>query len=161
MRTSTTVPTLSSPLPLSSSAAEACPLNHGVAVVDQLLAAITRASEFDAHALDVALDFRLLLASSTDAEDILQAFFRVRAAVEENHYLACFRLRRWLEIQFAAHVRPDRTQPIREVPIRLTANSYRELCARCAFDAAGNELVSPWVRVHFVTRQPHAVATSR
>lgn len=161
MSTLPTAPTLSSPLPFAPPAAASCPLNHGVAVVDQLLAAITGSPEFDANALDVALDFRLLLANSTDAEEILQAFFRVRAAVEDHHYLACFRLRRWIEAQFAALVRADRTQPFREVPVRLTANSYRELCARCAFDAADNELVSPWVRVHFVSRQPHAVVTSR
>ncbi len=137
----------------------ACPLNHGVSVVDQLLAAITRETEFDARALDVALDFRLMLASSTDAEAILQAFFQVRAAAEERHYLACFRLRRWLETQFVAHVRLDRSQPYREISLRLEARTYRELCARCAFDAAAGERVSPWVRVHFISAEAPLTAT--
>jgi hypothetical protein len=127
--------------------ASECPLNHGVAVVDQLLAAITR--ENDAAALDVALDFRLLLGSSTDANAILREFFRLRTVVEEHHYLACFRLRRWLQSEIVADVRLDRSQPIRRTPINLNAKSYRELCARCAFNAAAGERLSPWVRIVF------------
>ncbi len=135
-----------------------CPLNHGVSVVDQLLAAITHEPELDARALDVALDFRLLLASSDDAEAILQAFFHLRTVAEERHYLACFRLRRWLETQFVAHVRLDRSQPRRELPVRLEARTYRELCARCAFDAAAGDRVTPWARVHFVPTEARLVS---
>jgi hypothetical protein len=137
------------PLPVlvDSSAVSQCPLNHGVAVIDQLLAAITR--DHDATALDVALDFRLLLANSTDADAILREFFHVRAVVEDSHYLACFRLRRWLQSEIAASVRLDRSQPARRTPINLNAKSYRELCARCAFDAAAGQPLSAWVRVEF------------
>ena len=139
------------PLPVTvdpdHSAVSPCPLNHGVAVVDQLLAAITR--DHDSSSLDVALDFRLLLATSTDADAILRAFFQVRAVVEETHYLACFRLRRWLQSEIVARVRLDRSQPVRRTLINLDAKSYRELCARCAFDAAAGEPVSAWVRVEF------------
>ncbi|HTO03968.1 MAG TPA: hypothetical protein VL069_09715 [Opitutus sp.] len=130
------------------SAAE-CPLNHGVAVVDQLLAAITRNN--DAVALDVALDFRLLLATSQDADEILREFYRLRSVVEEAHYLACFRLRRWLQSEIIAHVKLDRGQPVQPTPIKLDASSYRELCARCAFDAAAGEPLSPWVRISFAS----------
>jgi hypothetical protein len=135
-----------------------CPLNHGLAVVDQLLAAITR--DGNAVALDVALDFRLLLASSTDADTILREFFQLRSVVEEGYYLACFRLRRWLQSQIIAQVRLDRSQPIRQTPIKLDAATYRELCARCAFDAAAGERLSPWVRVSFTaaSRQPELVS---
>lgn len=137
-----------SSLDLSVSTSE-CPLNHGVAVVDQMLAAITR--NRDAAALDVALDFRLLLASSTDADHILREFFRLRSVVETAHYLACFRLRRWLQSEIIAHVKLDRSQPARQMPITLDAATYRELCARCAFDAAAGEPLSPWVRVSFTS----------
>jgi hypothetical protein len=133
-----------------------CPLNHGVAVVDQLLAAITR--EEDAVALDVALDFRLLLAGANDADTVLREFFRLRAVVEEQHYLACFRLRRWLQSAIFAEVRLDRSQPIRRTQIDLNAQSYRELCARCAFEAAAGELLSPWVRVVFTSNADRAPA---
>jgi hypothetical protein len=146
------------PLIADSVCASECPLNHGVAVVDQLLAAITR--DGNAAALDVALDFRLLLASSTDADTILREFFRLRAAVEDGYYLACFRLRRWLQSEIVALVKLDRSQPVRQACIKLDATSYRELCARCAFDAAAGELLSPWVRVSFASaadRQPSLV----
>jgi hypothetical protein len=135
-----------------------CPLNHGVAVVDQLLAAITR--EHDALALDVALDFRLLLASSNDADTILREFFRLRSIIEEGYYLPCFRLRRWLQSQIIAAVKLDRNQSVRLTPIDLGTSTYRELCARCAFDAAAGEPLSPWVRVSFTSahRQLSAVA---
>src|SRR5688572_24275646 len=135
-----------------------CPLNHGLAVVDQLLAAITR--DGNATALDVALDFRLLLASSSDADMILREFFGLRSVVEEGYYLACFRLRRWLQAQIVAQVRLDRSQPVRQACINLDAATYRELCARCAFDAAAGERLSPWVRVSFTAarRQPALVA---
>lgn len=129
-----------------------CPLNHGVAVVDQLLAAITR--EGDAAALDVALDFRLLLASSDDADKILHEFFGLRSVIEDAYYLPCFRLRRWLQSQIIAEVRLDRNQPVLLTPIDLGASTYRELCARCAFDAAAGERLSPWVRVNFASSQP-------
>jgi hypothetical protein len=148
-------PVLSLPLVVDSVSEAACPLNHGVAVVDQLLAAITR--EGDVEALDVALDFRLLLASSTDADAILREFFRMRAAVEEGHYLACFRLRRWLQDQIVAHVKMDRTQPARTTAINLDSASYRELCARCAFDAAAGEFLTPWVRVSFASANQQSV----
>ena len=137
------------PLLADSVPGSECPLNHGVAVVDQLLAAITR--DQNASALDIALDFRLLLASSTDAETILREFFRLRAVVEEDYYLACFRLRRWLQSEIIAHVKLDRSQPVRQACIKLDASSYRELGARCAFDAAAGELLSPWVRVSFAS----------
>lgn len=130
-------------------AATECPLNHGVAVVDQLLAAITR--DGNAAALDVALDFRLLLASSTDANSILKEFFALRDAVENRYYLACFRLRRWLQSEIVAHVKLDRSQPVRQTGIKLDASCYRALCARCAFDAAAGERLSPWVRVSFAS----------
>ena len=139
-----------SPIALSIPAAE-CPLNHGVSVVDQLLAAITRGS--NPTALDVALDFRLLLASSTDADTILREFYRLRAVVEEEHYLACFRLRRWLQAQIVAHVKLDRSQPTLQTSINLNAVSYRELCVRCAFEAAAGEPISAWVRVNFTSSE--------
>jgi len=137
------------PLPNVAVSSFECPLNNGVAVVDQLLAAITR--EGDAAALDVALDFRLLLASSDDADTVLREFFRLRSAIEECYYLPCFRLRRWLQSEIIAEVKLDRNQPAHSVPIDLGAATYRELCARCAFDAAAGEPVSAWVRVNFAS----------
>lgn len=139
------------PHPLSSSLGIGCPLNHGTAVVDQLLAAITRDSSdesFDA-ALDAALDLRLLLAGETDADTILAAFFRVRQIAEERHYLACFRLRRWLETQFCARVYFNRCEPPRTLPLILDLATCADLRARCACLAADDVHNLSWVRVQF------------
>ncbi len=143
-------------LALSSSSSSpfpgaACPLNHGTAVVDQLLAAITRdrADESFEIALDAALDFRLLLATETDPETLLSAFLRLRHIAEERHYLACFRLRRWLETQFCALVYLDRCQPPLTLPLTLDLANCTQLRTRCACLAADDLRNLPWIRVRF------------
>lgn len=150
MNATTPVPAAFSPLSASSSAAS-CPLNHGTAVLDQLLAAITRdrADESFELALDAALDFRLLLAGDADADTILSGFFRLRRIVEERHYLACFRLRRWLESQFCARVFLNRCEPPRTLPLILDLASCADLRTRCACLAAEDLRTLPWVRVQF------------
>jgi len=134
--------------PSSPPAPADCPLNHGLAVTDQLLAAITRQN--DGPALDVALDFRLLLAHARDADTVLREFFRLRAVIEERHYLACFRLRRWLEKELAALVKLDRTATARRIALQLDVRSYDALCARCTTRAAGAEPAPATARVQFV-----------
>ena len=108
---------------------ESCPLNSGFFVIDQLLAAATRCDDW--AALDAALDFRLTLASAAGPEAIIAAFLALRDAVQERHYLACYRLRRWLESQVHAEVqlRGD-SEPVR-VSVRLDAANHAELCTRC------------------------------
>ncbi len=131
-----------------------CPLNSGVAVTDQLLAAITRdhsADHFEA-ALDAALDLRLLLAAEAEAESILNAFFRLRRVAEDRHYLACFRLRRWLESHFFARVFFDRSQPPKSVVLRLNVCDCTALRTRCTLDALSGGVLPNWVRIHFASR---------
>jgi len=149
MNAATSAPTANPPQ--TSSTGIGCPLNHGTAVVDQLLAAITRdhADESFEAALDAALDLRLLLAAEADADTILTAFFRLRRIAEERHYLACFRLRRWLETQFCALVQFNRCQPPRTLPLILDLASCADLRARCACLAADDVHNLSWVRVRF------------
>ena len=135
--------------PKVSSSQPACPLNDGLAVLDQLLAALTRVG--DSAGLDLALDYRLLLAGATEAqtEIVLRDFFRLRGQLGEQHYLLCYRLRRWLESQFVAWVTLDRTQPVRRVALWLDVDSVSQLCTRCSALAA-DRLASPdWARVRF------------
>lgn len=128
-----------------------CPLNHGTAIVDQLLAAITRdrADEAFESSLDAALDLRLLLDAEADVDSILTAFFRLRRLAGERHYLACFRLRRWLETQFCALVYFNRHEPPRTVPLTLDLHHCADLRTRCAGLAADNICDPFWVRVRF------------
>ncbi|MCC6414434.1 MAG: hypothetical protein IT582_00780 [Opitutaceae bacterium] len=93
--------------PIQSSA-PTCPLNDGVAVLDQLMAGLSLANE--QQALDLALDLRGALQSANSAEAALELFFALRNTVEERHYLPCYRLRRWLQSRVRAFVRLDRQQ---------------------------------------------------
>jgi hypothetical protein len=131
-----------------------CPLNSGVAVTDQLLAAITRdhrADDFES-VLDAALDLRLLLAAEADAESILKAFCRLRRIAEDRHYLACFRLRRWLESNFSACVFFDRSQPPTCVALRLDVCDCTALRTRCTLAALDGDTIPAWVHVRFVAQ---------
>jgi|GEM_PF-5130478 len=152
-------PALSPNVPYPSNPGSGCPLNHGTAIVDQLLAAITRdrADESFENALDAALDLRLLLAAEADADSILAAFFRLRLIAEERHYLACFRLRRWLESQFCALVHFNRCAPPRTVPLVLDLFNCHDLRTRCACLAAEDIRTAPWARVRFVRTSAPAV----
>lgn len=134
----------------------ACPLNQGLAVVDQLLAAITR--EGSREELDAALDFRLILAHTSDPAAILRGFFALRSVAEERHYLALYRLRRWLESQFVAIVHVDRHSPPRRVHMKLDACSFGALYAQCAVRATAGLPPQAWTRVHFVSTQASATA---
>lgn len=134
-----------------------CPLNTGLAVLDRMLAAMQH--EGDPVALDVTLDFRLLLATSQDATAILREFFRLRALVEAHHYLACYRLRRWLETHFVARVQLDRTTAPRSIALRLAdLHSYDALQARCLLAAAEGRSAPPWARVSFAPLSPKTPA---
>jgi hypothetical protein len=124
-----------------------CPLNHGLTVVDQLLAALT--CDDEPAAFDTALDLRWQLQQPTNADAVLRDFFRLRALVEERHYLACYRLRRWLNAQLVARVVPDRHQPAQIVGVRLDASDYASLCAQCLDLVAIDLPLTPWARVRF------------
>lgn len=119
-----------------------------MAVVDQLLAAITR--DGDSTALDAALDFRLLLAGSRDPAAVIRGYFILRSAIEEHHYLACYRLRRWLEQHFVALVHADRSERAQRVGLKLDVPSFGSLYAHCAVAATQGRPPTPWSRVHFV-----------
>ena len=153
--------TFSPSAPVRSSRLE-CPLNSGMAVTDQLLAAITRDHSSDDFevALDAALDLRLLLAANADAETLLAAFFRLRRIAEDRHYLACFRLRRWLESNFSARVFFDRSQPPTCVPLRLDVCDCTALRTRCILAALQGEMIPAWVHVRFAAQPMPAVITA-
>lgn len=127
----------------------ACLLNSGLFVCDQLLAAATR--ENDPAALDAALDFRLVLARrSASPETIIRAFLILRDVVQERHYLACYRLRRWLESQFHARVQCGRCgEPIR-VALRLDLPCFDSVCDRCLSAALVSPTQGRLAQLHFV-----------
>jgi len=129
-----------------------CPLNHGVSVLDQLLASLV--GEVDGEAFDAALDLRWLLSNSSDAAAIVLGFYRLRSFIEERHYLACYRLRRWLESHLVAWVSFQRHQPERRTALRLDAASPDQLHERCATRALEGTATGLPVRVRFAFATP-------
>jgi hypothetical protein len=69
--------------------------------VDELLS--QRATMTDREADDL-LDLRWKLLNADDAEGTLRVFCAVRRRMERRHYLAFFRIRRWLENNIVASV---------------------------------------------------------
>lgn len=140
-------PASAQPAASRSALPTACPLNHGLSVVDQLLAAITRDGEHDE--LDAALDFRLVLAGTGDPAAVLRAFFDLRQTVAERHYLPFYRLRRWLEMNVLALVQVDRCSRPHRVRLQLDAASFGALYAQCVVTATTGGPPQAWTRVQF------------
>jgi len=98
--------------------------------------------------VDALLDLRFLLRHGDDAEVILKVFCQLRLAMEANHYLAFYRLRRWLENHIEAQVRLCRGRPETTVSLKLDRfclEAVRSQCLRAALQP-GQPLLAPRVR---------------
>jgi len=139
--------TLSTPFTVTSSAsasvefsAPLCPFHDGAATLDGLLA------ELDAHdaaTFDCALDLRSLLAEGRDAEACLDKLFRLRALLDGRHYLAFFRVRRWVQRCIVAQLRADRRSiwTTREIPLDVARlDELTNLCLAPLIDPRTGEL---------------------
>jgi hypothetical protein len=118
-----------------------------VAVLDQILAALT--PEDAASVYDTALDLRSWLRRADDAGAVVGDFIELRALIGNRHYLACYRLRRWLESHIVAHVTLDRRDAPRVVSVRLDAPNLAMLRARCVDAATAGAPATTHPRVHF------------
>ena len=94
----------------------ACRLKCSLEVVDELLSTPGAAT---GEEVDLLLDFRSLLRTRHEAETTLRVFCDLRRRLEQRHYLAFYRLRRWLEKQMVAEVRSPSSAEIVRVPLRL------------------------------------------
>jgi hypothetical protein len=117
------------PQALSETAYDLCPSAVGVAcepaacrercaleVIDDLLAtpgAVT------GEQMDRLLDLRWQLRSRADAEAALRIFCELRLGMESRHYLAFFRIRRWIENHLVAAVRLCPAAAPQIVPVKL------------------------------------------
>jgi hypothetical protein len=79
----------------------ACRWRCAIEVVDQLLSEPSIITGRDA---DDLLDLRWKFLNSDDAEGTLKLFCAVRRRMEHRHYLAFFRIRKWLENHLLAAV---------------------------------------------------------
>lgn len=68
---------------------------------------------------DLLLDLHQLVKGRGDAEATLRTFSELRRRLERRHYLAFYRLRRWLEAHVVAEVRGTPGDGGVDLPLRL------------------------------------------
>lgn len=135
---------------LADCAAGACRWRCALEVIDELLC--QRGGTVTGEETDSLLDLRWKLRQRTEAEEVLRLFCDLRRRMEGRHYLAFFRIRRWLENHLLAAVRICPAAPVNEVPVRLDhycVEPIRRQCL-CASLGRGSVLLAP--RLEFVFR---------
>ena len=101
--------------------------------------------------VDHLLDLRWKLRQRNDAEGALKLFCDIRLRMEQRHYLAFFRMRRWLENHLLASVSicPDAEPQF--VPVKLDhycVEAIRRVCL-CVALRRGYVLLAPRLRFTF------------
>ena len=138
--------------------AASCRWRCALEVIDDLLRqdrAVIRGEE-----ADLLLDLRWQLRQRTEAETALRIFCELRRRMEQRHYLAFFRIRRWMENHLVAVARACTAGTAHEVPVRLShycVEAIRRTCL-CACLGRGTVLLAP--RMAFAFR-PLAALSSR
>lgn len=123
-------------------------------VVDELLSMPDAVSGDE---VDLLLDFRSLLRGRSDAEAALRLFCDLRRRLEQRHYLAFYRLRRWLENQIVALAFSTLSGQTVRVPLHLNfycGEAIRRLCL-CAALQLGAAGSTPRLTFSFIPLQPH------
>lgn len=118
-------------------------------VIDELLSGRSGISGEDADAL---LDLRWALGKRESAENVLRLFCTVRLRMERRHYLALFRIRRWIENHLAASVRICPAAEPKVVPVRLDHYCVEAVRRACLCAALGGDaiLLAPRLEFQFV-----------
>jgi len=96
--------------------AERCRWRCAVDVIDELL---RQPGAVTGEEMDQLLEFRWQLGQATAAEATLRLFSALRIGMERRHYLAFFRIRRWLENHIVSVCRTADGAHEQRVPVRL------------------------------------------
>ena len=124
-----------------------CRWRCALEVIDELLA--TR-DAISGEEMDRLLDLRWQLRREVDAEAVLKIFCELRIRMERKHYLAFFRIRRWLENHIVAAVRIcPAAEPV-FVPVELghyCVEAIRRVCLCAAL--RNGVLLAPRLRFAF------------
>jgi hypothetical protein len=115
--------------------------------VDELL----REGSISGEESDLLLDLRWKLRQREDAEGLLRLFCDLRIRMEQRHYLAFFRIRRWLENHLVASVRICPAAESRAVAVKLNhycGEAVRRVCL-CAALGKGSVLLAPRLTFEF------------
>lgn len=135
---------------------------HGrcaIEVIDELL---SQRKSITGEQADLLLDLRWQLSRQDSAEEALRLFATLRLQLEPFHYLAFFRMRRWLEHHIIAQVQSCPAAPAHHCAIKLDAyciEAVRRHCL-CRALAKGTPLLAPRLTFAFRTkiRLAHAIA---
>lgn len=125
-----------------------CHQRCALEVIDELL---REHEDVSGEEADLLLDMRWHLRQGTDAETTLRVFCDLRIRMEQRHYLAFFRLRRWLENHLVASVQlcPAAEPVLTPVKFdRYCVEAIRRVCL-CAALGRGSVLLAPRVRFSF------------
>jgi hypothetical protein len=117
-------------------------------VIDELLA---QPGAVSGEEMDQLLDLRWHFRHRGDAETCLRLFCDLRRRMENRHYLAFFRIRRWLENHLLAEVRLCPAAEPHSVGVRLDhycVEALRRVCL-CAALGKGSVLLAPRLRFGF------------
>ncbi len=135
----------------------ACHWRCALEVIDELLGQPGAIAGEDA---DLLLDLRWQLRQGRDAEAALRLFCELRLRLEQRHYLAFFRIRRWLENHLVASVRICPAAEPQIVPVALDhycVEAIRRVCL-CAALGRGSVLLAPRLEFAFQRRPAPALA---
>jgi hypothetical protein len=134
-----------------------CRLRCAIDVIDELLGSSRGISGDE---MDLLLDFRWQLRQRSAPEAVLRQFCTLRLRMEKRHYLAFYRIRRWLENHLVAAVQLCPAAEPYILPLtldRYCVEAIRRACI-CKTLRSGKVLLA--ARVQFGFRQVPAVATT-
>lgn len=127
-----------------------CRWRCALEVIDELL---SQRRAVSGEEVDHLLDLRWQLRQRTNAEQALRLFADLRLRMEHRHYLAFFRIRRWLENHLVASVQLCPAAEPHLIPVKLDrycVEAIRRSCL-CTALGRGSVLIAPRVRFAFQT----------
>ena len=109
-----------------------CPAGCALEVIDSLLRS---QGNVRGEEVDALLDLRFLINRRQNAEAALALFCSLRRSMEARHYLAFYRLRRWMHHHIVAEVCVSPTASPREIAISVDRYCLEALRSRCVLAA--------------------------
>ncbi len=127
-------------------------------VIDELLA---ERGAVTGEQMDRLLDLRWQLRHRAEAEMALRIFCELRLPMESRHYLAFFRLRRWIENHLVAAVRFCPAAEPYFVPVKLGYFCVEAIRRACICAALGRGSAALMPRLAFAFRSAPAAEIIR
>jgi hypothetical protein len=124
-----------------------CPFHDGPETLDAFLAELAGSESREGeNLLDAALDLRCLLVrenGNAHAELFLRTLLDLRHRLDGRHYLAFYRVRRWVQRTMLAEVRRHRGEAWTEISLPLDAGNFEQAVNTCLATLAEENGVWP------------------